>query len=100
MTLYFSSVWKNVLGILNFLIPPSYALELTFKCNKIISLYIKWAYRCMFICLLVCGGLMEIQTPATDLNEILQAHPHQSKENFGANLTPLPPPGSGEPESI
>jgi len=45
----------------------------------------------MFVCLLVCGGLMEIQTPALiDLDEIFHAHPHLSKEGFGAGLTPDP----------
>jgi len=34
--------------------------------------------------------------PCTDLDEILQAHPHLSKEGFGAGLTPEPfTPGPG-----
>jgi len=44
----------------------------------------------MFVCLLICGGLMEIQTPCTDLDEIFDAHPHLSKKGFGAGLTPSP----------
>jgi len=32
----------------------------------------------------------------TDIDEILHAHPHLSKESFGAGLTPAPsPPGPG-----
>jgi len=32
--------------------------------------------------------------PCTDLDEILQTHPHLSKEGFGLGLTPAPsPPG-------
>jgi len=30
--------------------------------------------------------------PCTDLDEIFHAHPHLSKEGFGASLTPPPPP--------
>jgi len=35
--------------------------------------------------------------PSSNLDEILYAHPHQSKEGFGAGLipTPLPPLGLG-----
>jgi len=47
---------------------------------------------CLFVYLLVCGGLMEIQTPNTDLDEIFHAYPHLSKEDFGAGLTPAPSP--------
>jgi len=40
---------------------------------------------------LVCGGLMEIQTPTgPDLEEIFYTHPHLSEEGFGAGLTPAP----------
>jgi len=46
----------------------------------------------MSLYLLVCGGLTEIQTPAPISNKILQAHPHLSKEGFGASLTPAPSP--------
>jgi len=39
--------------------------------------------------------------PCTDLDEIFHAHPHVSKEGFGAGLTPAPaPPGPGEPETL
>jgi len=34
----------------------------------------------------------------TDLDEILQAHPHLSNEGFGAGLTP-PPSWPGGPET-
>jgi len=30
--------------------------------------------------------------PYTDLDEIFYAHPHLSKEGFGAGLTPAPSP--------
>jgi len=30
--------------------------------------------------------------PCTDLYEIFYSHPHQSKEGFGAGLTPAPSP--------
>jgi len=45
-------------------------------------------FVCLFVCLLVCGGLMEIQTPAP----ILMKFPQLSKEGFGAGLTPAPHP--------
>jgi len=45
----------------------------------------------LFVCLLVCEGLMEIQTPEL-IYEILKAHPHLSKEGFGEGLTPAPFP--------
>jgi len=54
------------------------------------------AYRCLFVCLLVCGGWRAIgnPNPCTDLDEILHAHPHLGKEGFGLDLTPAPsPPG-------
>jgi len=58
----------------------------------------RWAYRCLFVCLLVCGGLMEIQT---NLDEILHKHPHLSKEGFGLGLTPAPSsPGPHELENL
>jgi len=44
------------------------------------------------VCLLVCGGIMEIQTHRTDLDEILHVQPHLYKEGFGAGLTPIPSP--------
>jgi len=43
-----------------------------------------------FLCLLVCGGLMEIQTLARFFDKILRAHPHLSMEGFGAVLTQAP----------
>jgi len=46
----------------------------------------------MFVCLLVCGGLMEIQNPCTALYKIFHPHPQLSKEGFGAGLTPPPGP--------
>jgi len=42
---------------------------------------------CLFVCLLVCGGLMEIQTPAPIMMKF-RTHPDLSKEGFGAGLTP------------
>jgi len=45
---------------------------------------------CLSVCLLLCGGLMEIQIPSTDLDEILHTHPHLSKEGFGPGVTPVP----------
>jgi len=49
----------------------------------------------MFVCLSV--GMWSANgnpNPYTDLDEILHAHPHLSKEGFGAGLTPAPsPPG-------
>jgi len=61
----------------------------------------KWAYKCLFVCLLVHGGLMEIQTPT--LYKILHPHPHLSKEGFGAGLNPAPFPlglGAWNPKSL
>jgi len=54
-------------------------------------------FVCLFVRLLVCGGLMEIQIPCTDRDEILHTHPHLSKEGFGPGLTcnPLTPWASG-----
>jgi len=50
----------------------------------------------MSVCLLVCAGLMEIQTPALILMKFTHTHPHLSKEGFGQSLTPSPlPPGPG-----
>jgi len=51
----------------------------------------------MFLCLLVCGGLLEMQTHAPIL---MKASHNLSKEGSGASLTPAPPPGQGEPETI
>jgi len=43
----------------------------------------------MFVCLFVCGGLMEIQTPAP-ISIKFCTHPLLFKEGFGASLTPAP----------
>jgi len=37
---------------------------------------------------------------STDLDEILYAHPHLSKEGFGPGLTPPPPPVPGGLETL
>jgi len=52
--------------------------------------------------LLVCGGLIEIPTPALIWIKFLHAHPHLPKEGFGACLIPNhpPPSGSGGPEIL
>jgi len=43
----------------------------------------------------------ENPNPCTNLNEILQEHPHLSKEGFGVGLTPLPHlPGPGGLETL
>jgi len=34
--------------------------------------------------------------PCMDLGEIWDTHPHMSKEDFGAGLTPAPSPSTGE----
>jgi len=47
----------------------------------------------MFVCLSV--GTWRANgnpKPCTDLDEIFHAHPHMSKEGFGAGLTPSPSP--------
>jgi len=47
----------------------------------------------MFVCLSV--GMWRVNgnpNPCTDLDEIFHAHPHLSKEGFGAGLTPTPFP--------
>jgi len=57
-----------------------------------LSIY-KWAFRCLFVCLSV--GMWRAHgnpNPYTDLDEIFYAHPHLSKEDFGACLTPAPSP--------
>jgi len=47
----------------------------------------------MFVCWYVEGN--ENPNPCTDLDEMLHAHPHLSKEGFGTGLTPTPsPPGA------
>jgi len=39
--------------------------------------------------------------PCTDLDEILHAYPHISKEGFGAGLTHAPsPPGPGDSKTL
>jgi len=46
----------------------------------------------MFVCLSV--GMWRANrnpNPYTDLDEIFHAHPHLSKEGFGAGLIPPPP---------
>jgi len=53
----------------------------------------------MFVCLLVCGGLMEIQTPAPILMKF--ALVSLFKGGFGPGLTPTPDPsplGLGGPK--
>jgi len=48
---------------------------------------------------LVCGN----PNPCTDIDEIFHAHPHLSKEDFGAGLIPGPwplPPGPGGLETL
>jgi len=59
----------------------------------------------MFVCLSV--GMWRAYgnpNPWTNLNEILQAHPHLSKEGFGLGLTPNPSPiflpQPGGPETL
>jgi len=53
------------------------------------------------VCLLVCGGANGNPIPCTDPNEILNAHPHLSKEGFGTGLTPAPfPLGPGGPKTL
>jgi len=50
----------------------------------------------MFVCLFV--GTWRVNgnpNPCTDLDEILQTHPHLSKEGFGAGLTSCPLPCLG-----
>jgi len=45
---------------------------------------------------LVCGGLVEIQTPAPIMMKFCTHTPDLSKEGFGAGLTPAPSlPGPG-----
>jgi len=41
---------------------------------------------------LVCGGHNGNPNPFTNLDEISHAHPHLSKEGYGAGLTPAPFP--------
>jgi len=42
----------------------------------------------------------ENPNPCTNLDEILHAHPHLSKEGFGASLTPHFPPMPGGPKIL
>jgi len=42
----------------------------------------------MFVCLLVCGWANGNLDPCTVLDEIFHAHPHVSKEGFGAGFSP------------
>jgi len=46
----------------------------------------------MYVCLLVRGGLMEIQIPTAIWMKFLYPYPHLSKEGFGEGLTPSPSP--------
>jgi len=49
-------------------------------------------FVCLSVCLLVCGGLMEIKTPAPILMKFCTHIP--TKEGFGPGLTPAcSPPG-------
>jgi len=65
-----------------------------------LSIYLKMGVQ-MFVCLLACGGLMEIQTPALILMTFCTHISHLSKEGFGANMTPPPPlPGPGGLETL
>jgi len=47
----------------------------------------------MFVCLFVIGMWRANgnPNPCTKFDEIFHAHPHLSKEGFGAGLTPPPP---------
>jgi len=58
------------------------------------SIYIKWEDGCMFLCLLVRGGLMEIQTPAPFFTHT--SPPVQGRFRCRFDLRPLPTgPGGG-----
>jgi len=56
----------------------------------------------MFVCLSV--GMRRVNgnpNHCTEFDEIFYAHPHLSKEDFGAGLTPAPlPPGPGGLETL
>jgi len=55
----------------------------------------------MFVCLSVGMWANGNPNPYTDLDEILHAHPHLSKEGFGSGLTPAPsPPGAWGPKTL
>jgi len=68
-------------------------------CHQLQSIYI---YKQMFVYLSL--GMWRANgnaNPCTDLDEIFPAHPHLSKEGFGAGLTPTPSlPGPGGLETL
>jgi len=80
-------------------IPPRkcpYNPQLSISIPKLMKIYVyniyKWAYRCLFVRLVVCGGLMEIQPHCTNLDEILHTYSYLSQEGFDVGLIPHPYP--------
>jgi len=57
-------------------------------------------FVCLSVCLLVCSGLIEIQTPARILKNFAHVSP-PVQGGFGAVLTSAShPPGPGGPETL